>query len=62
MKKVKILHFREKHQDRMSFVRLMAENSSDIGLKKAKLLQDDMLDGNPILYEVRDDKSNIFFS
>ena len=62
MKKVKILYFKDKHQDRISFVRLLAKYNNSVGLKKAKILQDRMLDGIPILYEIEENKLTQFLS
>ena len=62
MKKVKILYFKDKHQDRISFVRLLAKYNNNVGLKKAKILQDRMLDGIPILYEIEENKLTQFLS
>lgn len=51
-KEIVIYHFNSRNQDRIKFVRLLAECNDNIGLKMAKSLQDDMLNGSPIRYRV----------
>lgn len=60
--KVEISGFRTKNQQRMRFVQVLQQYNLDIGLKDAKILQDKMLDGEPILYTISEDKLNEFLS
>lgn len=60
IKKVRIHYFNNKSQDRLKFVKLLAENNPQIGLKKAKNLQDQMLEGVPFDYEVVNEKLDNF--
>jgi hypothetical protein len=60
MKIVTIKYFKEKHQERITFVRALIDFQSDLGLKRAKDLLDNMLDGEPIRYEISNDKLSEF--
>lgn len=55
--KILIKYFNSKHQNRVTFVRLLTEFNPAISLKPAKELLDDMLDGSPIEYYI--DKENL---
>lgn len=56
MKLVTIKYFKEKHQERITFVRTLADYQHGLGLKSAKELLDNMLDGEPIEYQISEDK------
>lgn len=60
MKTFEIKHFKKKHQQRISFVRLLTEFNTSITLKQAKELLDAMLDGVPIRYEVENYRAKGF--
>ena len=60
MKRVTIKYFKEKHQERITFVRTLIDYQSDLGLKRAKELLDNMLDGVPIRYDISTDKLSEF--
>ena len=49
---IKIFSFKNRRQNRLKLVKVLAENNDAIGLKKAKNLQDKMLAGVPIDYEL----------
>lgn len=51
-KTIIIKHFNKKHQERLTFVRLLTKFNPNISLKPAKDLLDLMLDGNPIEYRI----------
>ena len=59
-KTFEIKHFKKKHQNRVSFVKLLTEFNPSITLKPAKELLDSMLDGEPIRYEVENHQANEF--
>ncbi|WP_258098700.1 hypothetical protein [Marinoscillum pacificum] len=59
-KTFEIKHFKKKHQNRVSFVKLLTEFNPSITLKPAKELLDLMLDGEPIRYEVENHQANEF--
>ncbi|MEP4534119.1 MAG: hypothetical protein ABJ004_13600 [Cyclobacteriaceae bacterium] len=59
-KTFQIKYFKKKHQNRVSFVKLLTQFNSSISLKPAKELLDSMLDGEPIRYEVENYKANEF--
>ncbi len=48
MSTVIINKFKDKHQERVTLVKLLVEYQPGIGLKRAKEKMDDMLDGTPI--------------
>ena len=62
MKTIIIKHFKEKSHNRVSFVKVPAHQQTDIGLKKAKEMMEEMLDGKPIEIRVEEDKSSRFLS
>lgn len=55
-----IKHFKEKHQNRVSFVKMLTQFNSSVTLKPAKELLDSMLDGYPIRFEVENYQANDF--
>lgn len=55
MKLVTIKYFKEKHQERIRFVRTLIDYQNELGLKSAKDMLDNMLDGVPIKYQISDD-------
>lgn len=59
-KRVKIFQFKEREQYRIQFVKLLATCSTEVGLKKAKELQDKMLEGEPFDYNVDEGKTKYF--
>ncbi len=52
MKVIIINQFLEKHQDRISLVRLLVEFQPGLGLKGAKEKLDSMLEGEPMKLEI----------
>jgi DNA-binding transcriptional MerR regulator len=60
MKLVTIRNFKEKHQERITFVRVLIEFQKGLGLKSAKELLDNMLDGKPIQYQIPENKLDEF--
>ena len=56
MKLVTIKYFKEKHQERITFVRILIDYQDDLGLKSAKEMLDNMLDGEPIQYQISENK------
>jgi DNA-binding transcriptional MerR regulator len=56
MKLVTIKYFKEKHQERITFVRKLIDYQNGLGLKSAKDMLDKMLDGLPIKYQISDNK------
>lgn len=60
MKFVTIKYFREKHQERITFVRTLVDYQDGLGLKSAKEMLDKMLDGIPIQYQISENKLNEF--
>ena len=62
MKKVTIKYFKEKHQDRTTFICTLISYQSDLGLKGAKDKLDNILDGIPIIFEILDDRLSEFLA
>ena len=65
MNRVTIFHFKEKNQNRLAFVSILhisAENSELKGLKNSKIAMDSMLDGIPIIVDVKDENLTNFLS
>lgn len=62
MRIVTIKYFKEKHQERVTFVRTLVNYQNDLGLKSAKYMLDNMLDGVPIQYSVPEHKLDEFIS
>ena len=60
MKRVTIKYFKEKHQERITFVRNLIDFQPDLGLRRAKDMLDNMFDGEPILYDISNDKLSEF--
>jgi len=60
MKRVTIKYFKEKHQERITFVRTLIDFQPGLGLKRAKDLLDNMLYGVPIGYDISNDKLSEF--
>ena len=56
MKLKTIKYFKEKRQERITFVRTLIDYQNRLGLKSAKDMLDNMLDGLPIKYQISDDK------
>ncbi len=62
MNRVTIKYFKEKHQERITFVRALVDFQVGIGLKRAKELLDKMLDGEHIQYNITDDRLQDFLA
>jgi hypothetical protein len=60
MKRITIKYFKEKHQERITLVRVLIDFQLDLRLKIAKDLLDNMLDGVPIRYDISNDKLSGF--
>jgi DNA-binding transcriptional MerR regulator len=56
MKLVTIKYFKEKHQERITFVRTLIDYQNGLGLKSAKEMLDNMLDGVPVKYQISENK------
>ena len=58
--KIIVNQFKEKHQDRVSIVKLIVESTNGLGLKGSKQLIDEMLEGKPMELDIDEDLASNF--